>query len=151
MRRISIQEADFDLVAEIALLTADKKDIGAIVNFIGKVRDINKDQVTAMTLEHYPGMTEKTLTKIAKDAESRWQLHGITIIHRIGTLVPGDNIALVITASRHRHDAFAAGEFTMDFIKTKAPFWKKENIGDIERWIESRQTDFDKLTKWKNS
>jgi len=147
---ISVQEADFDLNAEIDSLVADNKDIGAIVNFVGTVRNINQgDKISTMILEHYPGMTEKSLKSIADQVRARWQLNGLRIIHRVGELEPGDNIVLVITASRHRKDAFAACEFIMDFLKTQAPFWKKEVAGNKQRWVESRKSDFDELKKWR--
>ncbi len=151
MIKVEIQEKDFNHQHEIDNLRADRQDIGAVVSFIGTVRDINAgDMVSALTLEHYPQMTQKILHKIADDAKNRWQITGLTIIHRVGKLYPRDNIVLVIVASKHRKDAFAACEFVMDFLKTEAPFWKKEQTKDGEHWVESRQSDLDNLNKWKD-
>ena len=128
MARISIQHADFDLAREIKAVQSERKDIGAIVTFTGTVRDMG-GTLKSMTLEHYPGMTERELTTIAKEAETRWPLTGCTVIHRVGKLAPGDNIVVVITTSAHRQAAFQAAEFLMDFLKSRAPFWKKEDAG----------------------
>jgi len=148
MARIAVQTQDFDLTHEISILRGDRLDIGAIVTFIGTVRDVGGTLKT-MTLEHYPGMTEKELTRIAKEAEVRWPLAGCTIIHRYGELNPGDNIVLVITASAHRHAAFEAAEYLMDFLKSKAPFWKKEDTGGLTKWVDAKESDHDALERWK--
>ena len=134
-----VQTEDFDINAEIAALTKDRSDIGAVVTFSGLVRDVT------LTLEHYAGMTERELTKLEADANARWQLQGITIIHRIGTLHPADNIVLVVTASKHRKDAFEAAEFLMDYLKTRAPFWKRED----ETWVEAKDSDDQAAERWK--
>ena len=134
-----VQTEDFDINAEIAALTKDRSDIGAVVTFSGLVRDVT------LTLEHYAGMTERELTKLEADANARWQLQGITIIHRIGTLHPADNIVLVVTASKHRKDAFEAAEFLMDYLKTRAPFWKREG----ETWVEAKDSDDQAAERWK--
>ncbi|MDO8288731.1 MAG: molybdenum cofactor biosynthesis protein MoaE [Parvibaculum sp.] len=134
-----VQTEDFDISTEIAALTKGRSDIGAVVTFSGLVRDVT------LTLEHYAGMTERELTKIEAEANTRWKLQAVTIIHRIGTLNPGDNIVLVITASTHRKDAFEAAEFLMDYLKTRAPFWKRE--GDT--WVEAKASDDDAAERWK--
>ena len=150
MIRITIQEKDFSLEQEISLLRSDRVDIGAIASFIGLVRDLNEgDEVSLMTLEHYPGMTENQLQEIAGEAESRWPLQGITIIHRVGTLAPGDQIVLVITASPHRAAAYESNQFIMDYLKTRATFWKKETLGNRSRWVESRHSDEAAVNRWK--
>lgn len=149
---IQVQEADFDVSAELNRLSAHDRTIGALVSFVGLVRDINEDQsVSAMTLEHYAGMTEKALAEIAQQAQQRWPLQGITIIHRVGELLPGDQIVLVITASRHRHAAFESADFLMDFLKSKAPFWKKENTADGARWVDARESDEIALARWNTA
>ncbi len=134
-----VQTEDFDINDEIAALTEGRSDIGAVVSFTGLVRDVT------LTLEHYAGMTERELSKLEADANARWQLQGVTILHRIGTLHPGDNIVLVVTASKHRKDAFEAAEFLMDYLKTRAPFWKRE--GDT--WVEAKSSDDDAAERWK--
>jgi len=150
MIRITIQENDFSLEQEISRLRGDRRDIGAVVSFTGLVRDLNHgDAVSLMSLEHYPGMTENQLQEIAQQAESRWPLQGITIIHRVGTLAPGDQIVLVITASNHRAAAYESNQYIMDFLKTKATFWKKETLGDSTRWVESRNSDEAATDKWE--
>ena len=149
---IQVQEADFDVSAELKRLSAHDRTIGALVSFVGLVRDINEGQnIQAMTLEHYPGMTEKALSEIAQEAQQRWPLQGITIIHRVGELLPSDQIVLVITASRHRHAAFESADFLMDFLKSKAPFWKKENTADGARWVDARESDEVALARWKTT
>lgn len=149
---IQVQEADFDVSAELNRLSAHDRTIGALVSFVGLVRDINEDQsVSAMTLEHYAGMTEKALAEIAQQAQQRWPLQGITIIHRVGELLPSDQIVLVITASRHRHAAFESADFLMDFLKSKAPFWKKENTADGARWVDARESDEIALARWNTA
>ncbi|MFW2440795.1 MAG: molybdopterin synthase catalytic subunit MoaE [Arenicellales bacterium] len=150
MIRITIQEKDFSLEQEISLLRSDRVDIGAIASFVGLVRDLNEgDEVSLMTLEHYPGMTENQLQEIAREAESRWPLQGITVIHRVGTLAPGDQIVLVITASPHRAAAYESNQFIMDYLKTRATFWKKETLGNRSRWVESRHSDEAAVNRWK--
>ena len=147
--KISVQEADFDVGAEISALRAGNPQIGAVASFIGLVRDLNDgSQVAAMTLEHYPAMTHKALTAIVAEAETRWALLGCTVIHRVGALFPTDQIVLVAVASSHRADAFAACEFIMDYLKTQAPFWKKEQTPEGERWVESRNSDEAAAGRW---
>jgi molybdopterin synthase catalytic subunit len=136
--KVSVQSADFDAGAEIRALSRDPK-VGAVASFIGVVREV------AMTLEHYPGMTERALQKIVEDARARWQVLDCTVIHRIGALEPTDQIVLVAVASGHRGDAFAACEFIMDYLKTQAPFWKKESGG----WVEARASDDKAAERWK--
>jgi molybdopterin synthase catalytic subunit len=149
---IQVQQTDFDVSSELKRLSAHDRTIGALVSFVGLVRDINEGQsIQAMTLEHYPGMTEKALHEIAQEAQQRWPLQGITIIHRIGDLMPSDQIVLVITASRHRHAAFESADFLMDFLKSKAPFWKKENTPEGSRWVDARESDEIALARWNNS
>ncbi|MGH1406071.1 MAG: molybdenum cofactor biosynthesis protein MoaE [Rhodomicrobiaceae bacterium] len=158
---IRIQTEDFDITKEINLLKQErskqgKQDVGAIVTFTGTVRDMakkdkaSKTQISSMSLEHYPGMTEKELSDISEEANKRWPLLGTTIIHRIGELAPGDNIVLVITLSSHRHAAFEAADFLMDFLKSKAPFWKKEQPleGDAN-WVDARDSDKQALSRWE--
>lgn len=148
---ISIQEEVFDSGEELIRLQGDETGIGAIVSFLGLVRDIHKgDTVNTLTLEHYPGMTESSLQDIAKQAEKRWALQGIRIIHRVGTLSPSDVIVLVAVASKHRGNAFSACEYIMDYLKTRAPFWKKEVTSDGERWVDARESDTDAAERWKN-
>jgi len=147
MAHIAVQAEDFDLNNEVATLRAGRTDIGAIVTFTGTVRDVN-GTLKSMTLEHYPGMTENELEKIATEAESRWPLSGCTIIHRYGELRPGDNIVLVAAASAHRQAAFEAAEFLMDFLKSKAPFWKKEDTGNESKWVDAKESDTTALKRW---
>lgn len=149
MASISVQLEDFDVGTEIASLKGTDNEVGAIVTFTGTVRDIGGTLQT-MTLEHYPGMTEKELGRIAVIAEDRWPLRGCRVIHRYGMLKPGDNIVLVITQSAHREAAFKAAEFLMDFLKSNAPFWKKESCADGDKWVESKQSDTASLDKWKS-
>ena len=147
---VSVQTEDFDLKAEHKMLVADDRGIGAVVAFIGMVRDLNlADDVVALELEHYPGMTEKTLHNIAQQAASRWSLQAARIVHRVGKMYPGDQIVMVLTASAHRHDAYEANAFMMDFLKTEAPFWKKEWTPEGPRWIEARDSDDHAAAKWK--
>ena len=146
---VRVQEADFDIAAEIAALTATDRDIGAVVSFTGLVREIaggGADQ--RMTLEHYPAMTERALAEIEAQARARWPLSGVAIIHRVGPLAPGDNIVLVLAASRHRHAAFEAAAFMMDYLKTKAPFWKKEAGAAGEAWVDARESDEAAVARW---
>jgi molybdopterin synthase catalytic subunit len=144
--RIAIQREPFDLGAEVALL-ADGGDTGAIASFTGHVRA--QKGLTSLTLEHYPGMTEAQITRMAQEAASRWALTGITVIHRVGTLVPGEAIMLVAAASAHRAEAFAACEFLMDYLKTQAPFWKEETRDDGKSWVEQRASDEEAVARWK--
>jgi len=146
---IQVQEADFDVGAEISALRAGNPQIGAVASFIGLVRDMNDgSNVAAMTLEPYPAMTHKALAAIVADAETRWTLLGCTVIHRVGALFPTDQIVLVAVATSHRADAFAACEFIMDYLKTQAPFWKKEQTPEGERWVESRHSDEAAAGRW---
>ena len=146
---VRIQEHDFDLTQEIALLRKDEPQIGAVAIFIGTVRDLNEgSQVKAMTLEHYPGMTESSLEAIALEAGRRWPLTGVTIIHRIGELRAGDQIVFVATASAHRAAAFSACEFIMDYLKPRAPFWKKCLAEDGEFWVAAKDSDQAASERW---
>ena len=146
-----MQQDDFDLGAEVARLRADNPRIGAIASFVGLVRDLNDGSaVSGLTLEHYPGMTEKALAGIVAEAEARWQVLGCTVVHRVGALQPLDQIVLVIVASGHRGDAFAACEFIMDYLKTRAPFWKKEATSTGERWVEARESDDAAASRWSS-
>jgi molybdopterin synthase catalytic subunit len=146
---IRVQQEDFDIGAEIAQLKAARTDIGAIVTFTGTVRD-KAGAVTEMTLEHYPGMTERELTRIEAEAHARWPLQANLIVHRYGTLAPGDNIVLVITASEHRDAAFDAAKFLMDYLKTSAPFWKRETgLVDGTRWVDAEAKDATARTRWR--
>jgi molybdopterin synthase catalytic subunit len=148
---VRVQQADFDLGAEVRRLTSGRTDIGAIVTFTGTMRASNDgDAVSGMTLEHYPGMTEGELARVETEANARWPLQASLIVHRIGALRPGDNIVLVVTASAHRQAAFEAAEFLMDYLKTSAPFWKKEQGADgTERWVEARQSDDRAAERWR--
>ncbi|QEI06055.1 molybdopterin synthase catalytic subunit MoaE [Pigmentiphaga aceris] len=146
---ISVQSEDFDVSAELVALRADDTSIGAVVNFVGLVRDRNDGaQVSAMTLEHYPGMTERALEKIVAEAAQRWSLAAVRVIHRVGTLRAPDQIVLVATASMHRGDAFEACAFIMDYLKTRAPFWKREDTPAGSRWVEARESDDDAAARW---
>lgn len=148
--KISVQAEDFSLEQESQELCAGRTDIGAMVSFTGLVRDMPQGSLKSMTLEHFPGMAEKQLTTIAEEACRRWPLQDLTIIHRYGTLKPGDRIVLVLTASPHRRAAFEAAEFLMDWLKTDAPFWKKEKTGDGESWVDAKSEDDDARDRWKN-
>ena len=147
---VRVEREDFDLGTEVRRLVADRTDIGAIVTFTGTVRSENDgNRIAGMTLEHYPGMTEAELARVEADANKRWPLQASLIVHRIGALKPGDNIVLVVTASAHREAAFAAAAFLMDYLKTSAPFWKKELGADgAERWVEARQSDDRAAERW---
>jgi molybdopterin synthase catalytic subunit len=147
MRTIRIQVDAFDVSTEIAALTRGSKEIGAVVTFSGHVRA--DDGLTALTLEHYPGMTEREIARHVDEAEVRWPLLGVTIIHRVGKLVPGEPIVLVATASSHRQAAFSAAEFLMDYLKTRAPFWKEEARGDATRWVEGKESDAERAKRWE--
>lgn len=147
---VAVQPEDFDLGREYVALLADDLSIGAVVAFVGTVRDLNlADDVVALELEHYPGMTEKSLNNILKAAAERWSLQGARIVHRIGKMYPGDQIVLVLTASAHRGDAYEANNFIMDYLKTEAPFWKKEWTPEGPRWIEARDSDDKAAARWK--
>ena len=147
---VSVQEADFDFKHEHTLLVSEDKGVGAVVAFIGMVRDLNLAQdVVALELEHYPGMTEKSLLHIAEQAAQRWSLQAARIVHRVGKMYPGDQIVMVLTASAHRGDAYEANQFMMDYLKTEAPFWKKEWTPEGPRWIEARDSDDHAASKWK--
>jgi molybdopterin synthase catalytic subunit len=147
---IRVQQEDFDIGAEISALTQGKHSIGGVASFIGLVRDIaGGAAVGAMTLEHYPGMTEKKLAEIDAEAHRRWQLDASLIIHRYGRLAPGDRIVLVVTASPHREAALASCAFLIDWLKTKAPFWKLEETPSGERWVAARDADEDAARKWR--
>ena len=147
---VRVQAGDFDISQEIALLRKDNPGIGAIASFIGVVRDLNEgDSVAEMTLEHYPGMTEKSVEDIIKQARARWQVMDALVIHRIGALKPLDQIVLVVVSSAHRGDAFAACEFIMDFLKTRAPFWKKEQTDKGTRWVDARVADDVAAERWR--
>lgn len=146
---IRVQEEDFDVGAEIAALTAGNTTIGGLTVFVGLVRDMAGDEaIGAMTLEHYPGMTEKELSRIEADATARWPLEASLIIHRVGRLEPGDQIVLVATASAHRQAAFDACQFLIDWLKTKAPFWKQEETGSGAKWVEARGSDDEAAARW---
>ena len=150
MANIRVQQEDFDAGIETTALRKGNAKIGAIASFVGLVRDINDNaDIASLTLEHYPGMTEKALAKIVAEAESRWALLDCTVIHRVGTLKPTDQIVLVIVACSHRGHAFEACEFIMDYLKMDAPFWKKERTADGERWVDSRESDAAAAKRWK--
>ena len=146
---IRVQREDFDTGAEIRRLVGTKTNIGGVVSFVGLVRDFVDDQsVRAITLEHYPAMTERQLAEVEADAHRRWPLDASLIIHRIGRLAPGDQIVLVIAASAHREAAFEACHFLIDWLKTKAPFWKSENTDAGSQWVEARATDDTAAARW---
>ena len=154
---ITIQTEDFDVGAEYQLLRKLAGDSGAIVTFTGLVREIYEpasvnasgERIQSLTLEHYPGMTEKALTAMAEEAMGRWDLGDVLIIHRFGRMGPDERIMMVATASRHRKDAFAAAEFLMDYLKSRAPFWKKEHTGEVADWVAARDEDEDALDRWQ--
>jgi molybdopterin synthase catalytic subunit len=149
---IRVQRHDFDVGAEIEALTRDNHAIGGVASFVGLVRDMADDSnISAMTLEHYPGMTERQLEAIETEARERWPLQACLIIHRYGRLEPGDRIVLVVTASAHRQAAFDACQFLMDWLKTKAPFWKLEEAAKGTHWVEARDSDDTATTRWENS
>ena len=146
---VSVQTQDFDIAAEIDALTAKDLNIGAVVTFTGLVREMTQaGAIQTMELEHYPGMTERALTDILEHAKARWPLQGARIIHRHGPLEPGDRIVLVVTASRHREAAFEAAAFLMDYLKTKAPFWKKEAGKHGAEWVDAREADDKATARW---
>ena len=147
---VRVQQADFDVAAEIDALAAGRTDIGAVATFTGLVREFAGGAGAAMTLEHYPGMTERALAEIDAEAGARWPLTGSVIVHRVGRLAPGDRIVLVATASAHRHAAFEAAMFLMDYLKTRAPFWKKEEAeGAGARWVDARESDDAAAARWR--
>ena len=146
---IRIQQADFDVAQEIAALSKGRTDIGAVVSFSGICRGSEQGEpIAALTLEHYPGMAEAEIGRHADEALSRWPLQGLTIIHRFGRIAPGENIVLVVTASSHRQAAFEAAEFLMDYLKTNAPFWKREESQKGTSWVEARDHDDDAAARW---
>lgn len=146
--RVSVQETPFDLGAESTAFAQGHRDMGGIVTFTGVVRDLPDDPLEAMEIEHYPGMTESALTEIAEQAIARFSLGDALVIHRYGRLVPGEMIMMVATAARHRKDAFAAAEYLMDYLKSRAPFWKREITSKGADWVAQRAEDEDALTRW---
>jgi molybdopterin synthase catalytic subunit len=149
---IRIQQADFDVAKEIAALTKGRTDIGAVVSFSGICRGSEGEgNIAALTLEHYPGMAEAEIKRHADEAMSRWPLDGLTVVHRFGRIEPGENIVLVVTASKHRQAAFQAAEFLMDYLKTSAPFWKREESGGGTGWVEAHEHDDAAAARWTKS
>ncbi|MEQ1813677.1 MAG: molybdenum cofactor biosynthesis protein MoaE [Candidatus Nitrotoga sp.] len=149
--RVSIQQQDFDLGAELTALHGNAGQAGALVSFVGLVRDFsNGKQIENIYLEHYPGMTEKALNRIIDEATSRWQLINARVIHRVGLLLPSEQIVLVATAASHRPAAFAACEYIIDCLKTAAPFWKREQTNNAAHWLETRDSDERRTARWKN-
>lgn len=146
--RIAVQEEAFDLGAEANAFAAGGDSNGAIVTFTGVVRDLASGDLDVMEIEHYPGMTERALTKIAQEAKDRWSLGDVLVIHRHGRLAPGDKIMMVATAAPHRKDAFEAAEYLMDYLKSRAPFWKKEITRSGAEWVAAKEQDEDALTRW---
>ncbi|HKG76985.1 MAG TPA: molybdenum cofactor biosynthesis protein MoaE [Beijerinckiaceae bacterium] len=148
---IRIQAGDFDVAAETAALTQDRADIGAVVAFTGLCRD-EGGRLAALELEHYPNMAEAEVARVVEEARRRWPLAGVTVIHRHGTIAPGQNIVLVLTASTHRQAAFEAAAFLMDFLKTRAPFWKREHLkdGSTGGWVEAKDADDDAAARWNS-
>jgi molybdopterin synthase catalytic subunit len=148
--RVRVQAEDFDVGRELELLTQGRRDVGGLASFVGLVRDANDGRdIRGMTLEHYPGMTEKALEDICAQAHARWDLVDTVVIHRVGSLLPGDRIVLVGVASAHRGEAFEACEFIMDYLKTRAPFWKREDTPEGSRWVEARASDETAAGRWK--
>jgi molybdopterin synthase catalytic subunit len=147
---IQVQREDFDIADEIAAVAAERTDIGAIVSFTGMCRD-EEGRLTALELEHYAGMAEAEIARVVEEARGRWPLQGITVIHRYGTIAPGENIVLVVTASTHRRAAFEAAEFLMDYLKTHAPFWKREHLADgtTGTWVEAATQDDVAVERWR--
>lgn len=145
---VRVQEEPFDFGAEANAFATGRTDAGAVVTFTGIVRDLARGDLDRMVIEHYPGMTERALEKIEADARARWDLRDVLIIHRFGAMGPGDMIMMVATASPHRVDAFEAAEFLMDFLKSRAPFWKKEITQSGEAWVASKAEDEDALSRW---
>ena len=150
MDKIIVQTEDFDLTTEVELIKSTNSSIGAVVSFIGTVRDLTGESLVSLSLEHYPGMTEKSLTSIAQTAREKWELESITIIHRVGTLSIGDQIVLVITSSKHRQEAFDSCNYIMDYLKTDAPFWKKEASDKEEKWVINRSSDEKQKNRWRS-
>lgn len=149
---IRIQQADFDIAEEIVTLTKGRTDVGAVVSFSGICRGSEgSETIAALTLEHYPGMAEAEIARHAETAMSRWPLTGLTVVHRVGRIVPGENIVLVLTASQHRQAAFQAAEFLMDYLKTSAPFWKREESAAGTSWVEARNNDDAAAARWTKS
>ena len=147
---VRIQTANFDVGAEIAALRAGRRDVGAVASFVGVVRDMNDGaRVGGMTLEHYPGMTERSIAAIIEDAGKRWDILDALVIHRVGRLEPTDQIVLVAVSGAHRGETFSACEFIMDYLKTRAPFWKKEETAQGTRWVEARASDDQAADRWK--
>jgi molybdopterin synthase catalytic subunit len=146
---VRLQQEDFDVAAETAVLTAGRCDVGAVVTFTGICRGSDRGEpIAAMTLEHYPGMAEAEIARHVEEANGHWPLMGVTVIHRYGRLVPGDNVVLVATAAAHRHDAFAAAEFLMDYLKTRAPLWKREERPSGAQWVAAKDADDDAARRW---
>jgi molybdopterin synthase catalytic subunit len=146
---VRVQTADFDSGREIAALRAGDARVGAVASFIGVVRDLNDgDQVSTLFLEHYPGMTERELEKICAEARTRWNVYDTLVVHRVGELRPTDQIVLVVVTGAHRGEAFAACEFIMDYLKTQAPFWKREDTPQGARWVEAKTADDDAAARW---
>ena len=146
---VRIQQQDFDLGNEVAALRTGDLRVGAVATFVGTVRDLNEgDSVAGLTLEHYPGMTERALEEICDEARSRWPVLDVLVIHRVGRMEPGDQIVLVAVTAAHRGEAFEACAFVMDYLKTRAPFWKKERTPQGDRWVEARASDDDAAARW---
>jgi molybdopterin synthase catalytic subunit len=146
---VRVQTEDFDVGAEIARLRQGNPKVGAVASFVGIVRDLNDgDEVATLTLEHYPGMTEKSLEDIVSRAKQRWDIYDVLVVHRVGTLKPLDQIVLVVVTSAHRGESFKACEFLMDYLKTRAPFWKKEITPEGSRWVEARSSDDAAADRW---
>src|SRR5947208_8570485 len=149
---VRLQREEFDAAAEAAALTRGRTDIGALVTFTGICRGAESGEpIAALTLEHYPGMAEAEIARHVEEAQARWPLMGVTVIHRYGRIAPGENIVLVVTASSHREAAFAAAEFLMDYLKTRAPFWKKEEPAGGADWVEARQADNAAVQRWEQA
>ena len=149
---VRVQTEDFDVSQEMLVLRQKNPKVGAVASFVGVVRDLNDgDEVSALTLEHYPGMTERSLEEIVSEAKSRWNIYDALIIHRVGTLLPLDQIVLVLVTSAHRGESFKACEFLMDYLKTRAPFWKKEQTSAGERWVDARTTDSVAAMRWETT
>ena len=148
--RVSVQTQDFDLSAEVLALRAGDAGVGAVASFVGTVRDRHGEQagISSLTLEHYPGMTERAIEAMIDAAQARFDIRGARVVHRVGLLQPGDQIVLVAVSSAHRGQAFQACEFLMDYLKTQAPFWKKECSPDGERWVDARVADDEALARW---
>ena len=152
MSSVRVQTEDFDVSAEMLTLRKRNPKIGAVASFVGVVRDLNDgDSVSTLTLEHYPGMTEKSLEAIVQQAKERWDIYDALIVHRVGTMHPLDQIVLVIVTSAHRGESFEACEFLMDYLKTRAPFWKKEVTPEGERWVDARSSDDVAAKRWEQA